>query len=199
MERIAQLLQARPKHSLADLREIQADQLSLAGSEAAAVSSARRSSTHPLAAAAQAAARGLRRHDGGRQGRAADLLGLGAPARREGVFADEVGPAGLALGAGSFRDAHRGRARAQRRLVVRRQARPPPSRPATQQIDAAFTRALDELQAAQGADVAALALGPRSTSRARSIGRSAASRRWRGGSSCARRSAATPTPSTSRA
>ncbi|MEO7007897.1 MAG: penicillin acylase family protein [Caldimonas sp.] len=153
-DRIAQLLEARPKHTLESLHAIQADQLSLAAVKLLPYLR-RAKSAHPLAAAAQArlaAFNGTMAADG-----AAPLI-LWAWTRHltEDIFADELGPALWhgSFGSRSYRDALEG-------VLARDDAwwcddkKTAAAETCAQQIDAAFTQALDELQAAQGGDVAA--------------------------------------------
>jgi len=152
MQRIEQLLAARPKHSLASLREMQGDVMSAATVRLLPfIRSAK--SAHPLAAAAQQQLAGF---DGTMAvDRAAPLI-FWAWARQltQGVFADELGVKGWERNSGrNFRDALEG--------VLERQdawwcddKTTPDAETCQQQVDAAFTRALDELQARHGADVA---------------------------------------------
>ncbi|HEX7438953.1 MAG TPA: penicillin acylase family protein, partial [Caldimonas sp.] len=153
-QRIEQLLAERPKHDLESLRAIQSDQLSLAAAKLLPFIRKARSS-HPLAAAAQAR---LAAFDGTMAADGAAPLILWAWTRHltEGIFADELGPAMWrgTLGNRSFRDALEG-------VLERDDAwwcddkTTAAVESCAQQIDAAFTKALDELQAAQGGDVAA--------------------------------------------
>ena len=150
-QRIEQLLNARPRHTLASLREIQADALSLATARLLPFIRKARSA-HALAAAAQAQLAGL---DAATMAgdRAAPLV-FWAWVRQlsQAVFADDLGPAIWAQGSRSYRDALEG--------VLERDdtswcddRTTPAIETCQQQIDAAFTRALDELQAAYGPDV----------------------------------------------
>ena len=153
MQRIEQLLEARPKHSIASLREIQGDVLSLATLKLLpSLQEAR--SAHPLAAAAQ---QKLAAFDGRMAaGEAAPLI-FWAWVRQltPAVFADEVGTAiwSRSFGGRSYREALEG-------VLERDDAwwcddkSTAAVETCAMQIDAAFTRALDELQAAHGADVA---------------------------------------------
>ncbi|MDQ6680823.1 MAG: penicillin acylase family protein [Pseudomonadota bacterium] len=151
MERISQLLEARPKHSIESLREIQADQLSLATVKLLPYLRAAKSS-HSLSAAAQAR---LASFDGRMAADGAAPLIFWAWTRHltEAVFADDVG-AGIWRSGRGFRDALEG--------VLERNdgwwcddKTTAAVETCAQQIDAAFTKALDELQAAQGSDVSA--------------------------------------------
>lgn len=152
-QRIEQMLGAKPKHSLDDLRAIQADQVSLA--VPALLPWLRQAkSAHPLAAEAQ---REL-----------ADFDGLMSPDRaapliywawfRElvtGVFRDEMGTAVFEreLGKRSFRDAIEG-------VLSRDDAwwcddkTTPATESCQQQVDVALTRALDDLSSRHGKDIA---------------------------------------------
>lgn len=151
-DRIVELLAARPKHDLASLRAIQADEYSGATARLLPVIRGARS-THPLAWAAQrelAAAGAIMSAD-----KAGPLI-FWAWARRltEAVFADEVGPAlfEAQLGSRNFREALEG--------VLQRHDGWWCDNKATletetceAQVDRAFTQALDELQARHGNDV----------------------------------------------
>ncbi len=154
MQRIEQLLAAKPAHSLDSLREIQADVLSLATLRLLPVIR-KAQSPHPLAAAAQ---RELAAFDGTMAADRAAPLIFWAWARQLtlAVFGDELGQPMLdrTLGGRSFRDALEG--------VLERNdgfwcdnKTTPATETCAQQIDAAFTHALDELQAVHGADVSA--------------------------------------------
>lgn len=154
MQRIEQLLAARPRHSIESLRAIQGDQMSLAGAKLLPFIRQAKSA-HPLAAAARAE---LAAFDGTMAADRAAPLILWAWTRHltEGIFADDLGPAlwRSSLGGRSYRDALEG--------VLERSdgywcddKTTAVVETCAQQIDAAFTRALDELQAAQGSDVAA--------------------------------------------
>ncbi len=151
-DRIAALLEARPQHDIASLRAIQADQLSLASVRLLPFIAQARS-THPLAAAAQAQ---LAAFDGTMAADRAAPLIVWAWARQlaEAIFADDLGPALWAASSRSYRDALEG--------VLDRHdeswcddRRTAAVETCAQQIDAAFDRALDEIKAAQGSDVAA--------------------------------------------
>jgi penicillin G amidase len=153
MQRIEQLLAARPKHDIASLRAMQADELSLATLRLLPYLRKARS-THPLAPAAMQALAGF---DGRMAAdRAAPLIFWAwvhqlTPA----IFADEVGATNWrrAFGGRTFREALDG-------VLERDDAwwcddkTSAAVESCTMQIDAALTRALDELQAAHGADVA---------------------------------------------
>lgn len=153
-DRIVALLSATPKHDLASLRAIQADEFSLATAKLLPAIRAARSD-HPLAVAAQkqlAAFDGTMAPD-----RAAPLI-FWAWARHltEAVFADEVGPElfEVQLGSRNFREALEG-------VLQRRDAwwcddkRTPAAETCAQLADRSFGAALDELQARHGADVSA--------------------------------------------
>jgi penicillin amidase len=154
MDRIAQLLEARPKHTLQSLRDIQADQLSLAAQKLLPFLRRARSE-HALAAAAQTR---LGAFDGTMAADQAAPLIFWAWTRHltEGVFADELGPAmwRASFAGRSYRDALEG-------VLARDDGwwcddkSTPAVETCAQQVDRAFTRALAELEAAHGADVAA--------------------------------------------
>ena len=152
MQRIEQLLAATPKHSLQSLRAMQADLTSIATVRLLPFIRKAQSS-HPLAVAAQ---QQLAAFDGTMAADRAAPLIFWAWTRQltQGVFADELGPKlwERLFGGRSFRDALEG--------VLERNdgwwcddKATPAAESCQQQIDAAFTRALDELQAKQGADV----------------------------------------------
>jgi penicillin amidase len=152
-ERIEQLLAATPRHSLDSLRSIQSDLFS-AGVMRLMPMLRKAQSTHPLAQAAQAELAGF---DGQMAAHKAAPLIAWAWARQltQAIFHDEIsGPLyDKQIGTRSFREALEG--------VLDRSDNwwcDDKATPATEtcdaQIDAAFTRALDELQVAQGADVA---------------------------------------------
>ncbi len=153
MQRIEQLLQARPRHSIDSLRDMQADSLSLATLRLLPFLQ-RAQSAHPLAAVAKKA---LAAFDGRMAADQAAPLIFWAWVRQltPAVFADEVGAANWArtFGGRSFREALE--------AVLERNdpwwcddKTTAVVETCAQQIDAAFTRALDELQAAHGADLA---------------------------------------------
>lgn len=154
-QRIEELLAAKPKHSLASLREIQADQVSLGTRKLLPVLRSA-VSNHPLAAAAQ---KELTSFDGTMAADKAAPLIAWAWARQltQGLFRDEIG-SGLydkQIVTRIFREALEG-------VLERRDAwwcddktTPAVQETCEQQINEAFTRALDELQASQGPDVAA--------------------------------------------
>lgn len=152
MQRIEQLLSARPVHSIDSLRAIQGDVVSLATLRLLPFLRAARSD-HPLAGAAQAELAGF---DGTMAADRAAPLIFWAWSRQltQGVFADDIGQALMtrSLGGRSFRDALEG-------VLERNDAfwcddkATPAAESCSGQIDAAFTRALDELQAGHGADV----------------------------------------------
>lgn len=146
-QRIEQLLQATAKHDLASLRAIQADQLSL-GTLKLLPYLQKAKSSHPLAAAAQAQLQGF---DGvlGADHVAPTLLWAWSRQLTLGLFTDRVGGEAAMqklLGARSFRDALEG--------VLERNDAWWCKTDCPSQIDAAFTRALDELQTRLGSDVA---------------------------------------------
>jgi penicillin amidase len=151
-QRIEQLISAKAQHGVDSVREMQADVVSLATRRLLPFLQKARSS-HPLAAAAQeqlAAFDGTMAAD-----RAAPLI-FWAWARHlsQGLFADDLGAPMWERSGRSFRDAVEA-------VLERNDASwcddrsTPAAESCEQQVDAAFTRALDELQAAQGGDVAA--------------------------------------------
>ncbi|WOB10486.1 penicillin acylase family protein [Piscinibacter gummiphilus] len=151
-QRIEQLLNAKPKHSLASLQAMQADLVSL-GTQRLLPFLRKAQSQHALAGAAQ---KELASFDGTMAADKAAPLIAWAWARQltVGIFRDEVGAAQFdkLIATRSFREALEG-------ALDRNDAwwcddKGTPAQESCQdQIDAAFTRALDELQAAQGADV----------------------------------------------
>lgn len=152
-QRIEQLLQARPRHDLASLRAIQADELSLAALKLLPVLQGAQSG-RALAAAARQALVGFDGHMAA--DRAAPLI-VWAWTRQltRRLFADELGPVfERSFGGRSYREALEG-------VMARQDAwwcddkRTPDAETCAQQVDAAFTDALDELQTAQGSDVSA--------------------------------------------
>jgi len=154
-QRIDELLNARPTHDIASLAAMHGDVVSL-GTRRLLPFIRKAQSTHPLAAAAQAQ---LKDFDGTMAPQRAAPLIVWAWARQltRAVFADDLGGDeryDRLVGGRSFRDALEG--------VLERDdaswcddSRTPQKETCTQQIDAAFTRALDELQATQGADPSA--------------------------------------------
>ena len=152
-QRIEQLIAATPWHDLASMRAMQADELSLATLRLLPVLQRVRS-THPLAAAAQQELAGF---DGTMSADRAAPLIFWAWVRQltQGLLADELGEALWERYAGrNFRDAVE-------EVLDRQDAwwcddkRTDPLESCAQQVDAAYTRALDELQAAHGPEVAA--------------------------------------------
>lgn len=151
-QRIEQLLQARPKHNIDSLRAIQADLVS-AGTLRLMPFLSKAQSPHPLAAAAQKELAGF---DGTMAADKAAPLIAWAWARQltVGVFRDELGGPlfDRLLAARHFREGLEG-------VLERRDGwwcddkESPAQETCDDQVNAAFTRALDELQALQGADV----------------------------------------------
>jgi penicillin amidase len=150
-QRIEQMLQARPKHSIDDLRVMQADVKSLAVASVLPWLQ-RAKSEHPLAVAAKAALDGF---DGTMAPERAAPLILWAWQRHltQLVFADELGPVYERLIATrTLRDALDG-------VLARNDAwwcddkSTPAAESCGQLNDRAFGLALDELRAAQGDDV----------------------------------------------
>lgn len=154
MQRIEQLIDAKPKHGVDSLRDIQADVLSLATKRLLPVLG-RAQSTHPLFAAARERLQGF---DGTMAADQAAPLIFYAWVRQlsDAVFADEVGdkPWQAARRSRTFRDALEG-------VLERDDAwwcddkTTAEAESCQQQVDAAMTRALDELQARHGGDVSA--------------------------------------------
>ncbi|MET0334314.1 MAG: penicillin acylase family protein [Rhizobacter sp.] len=151
-QRIEQMLNAKPKHSLESLRTMQADVLSL-GTLKLMPHLLKAKSSHALAAAAQKELAGF---DGTMTADNAAPLIAWAWARQLtlGIFRDEVGAAlyDRMIATRSFREGLEG-------VLERNDAwwcddKDTPAQESCQdQIDAAFTRSLDELQALQGADI----------------------------------------------
>lgn len=152
--RIEQLLDAKPRHSLDDLRAVQADQLSLAAARLLPTLAAV-SSSHPLAAAAKAQLKGFNGQMAA--DRAAPLI-FWAWQRQlsQRVLADETGQDlyDRLLGQRGYFDAIE-------RIMARGDAwwcddkTTPATETCPQQAQAAFDAALDELQTLQGPDPAA--------------------------------------------
>ncbi len=153
-QRVEQMLQAQPKHSLDSLREMHADELSLAAQKLLPWL-AKAKSQHPLAPAAMQQLQGF---DGRMAANRAAPLIYWAWVRQltSGVFADEVGAGDFftrTLGTRSFRDGLEA-------VLERGDAwwcddkATPAAETCAMQNDAAFTRALDELQTRFGADPA---------------------------------------------
>ncbi len=152
LQRIEQMLGARPLHDLNSLRDMQADVISLATTRLLPFIR-KANSAHPLAAAAQQQFVGF---DGTMAADKAAPLIFWAWARQlaQGLFADEMGADLWQRSGRSYRDAMEG-------VLERDDAwwcddkSTPAVETCAQQVDAAFTRALDELQAVHGPDVAA--------------------------------------------
>jgi penicillin G amidase len=151
-QRIEELLTATPRHSMASLSAMHADVVSLATRRLLPfVQKAK--SPHALAAAAQKQLAGF---DGTMSADRAAPLIFWAWTRQlaQGLFADEIGNPLYDRSGRSYRDAMES-------VLERNDAwwcddkTTTPAETCEQQIDAAFTRALDELQAAHGADAAA--------------------------------------------
>lgn len=151
-QRIERLLAARPLHSVESLASIQADVLSTA-TQRLLPFLRRATSSHPLAAAAQ---RELEGFEGTMSAERAAPLIFTAWVRHltRAVFADDLGEALFdeQIGKRSFREALEG--------VLERNdtswcddVDTPAVESCDQQVDAALTRALDELQQTQGRDV----------------------------------------------
>jgi penicillin amidase len=152
-QRIEQLLAGQPRHDVASMRRIQSDVVSLATQRLLPFLQ-KAHSDHPLAAAAQ---RELAGFDGTMAADKAAPLIFWAWARQlaQGLFADELGEALWERSGRSYRDA-------MERVLERNdgwwcddKTTAAVVETCAQQVDQAFTRALDELQALQGKDVAA--------------------------------------------
>ncbi len=152
-QRIEQLLDAKPKHSAAELRAMHGDVTSLAAPPALAWLR-KASSTHALATAAQKQLEGF---EGQMAADKAAPLIYWAWQRNLAklILGDELGVlSDRALGSRTFNDTIEA-------VLVRNDAywcddkRTPAPETCAQQVDAAFTAALDELQALQGPDPAA--------------------------------------------
>ncbi|MBP6543836.1 MAG: penicillin acylase family protein [Piscinibacter sp.] len=152
MQRIEQMLQAKPKHSIDDLRDMHGDVLSLATVRLLPVLRLARSE-HPLAAAAQ---RELADFDGRMVGDKAAALIFWAWARQlsQGVFADEMGAESWSAGSRAYRDALEAVMEGNGAWWCDDKSTPA-EETCAQQNAAALTRALDELQQLQGPDPAA--------------------------------------------
>jgi len=152
-QRIEQLLRARPRHSIDDLAAMQADQLSLAA-QALLPWLQRAESAHPLAAAARSQLQGF---DGRMAADRAAPLIFWAWQRQlaRGIFMDDTGAElwDRSLATRSFQDALED-------VLVRDDTSwcddrdTPAVETCAVQNGAALTRALDELQARFGSDVA---------------------------------------------
>lgn len=150
-QRIEQLLEASPKHDLASLRRIQGDELSLAALKLLPVLQKAQSS-HPLAAEAQQALAGF---DGRMAADKPAPLILWAWTRHltRRLFADELGPVfERSFGGRSYREALEGALERQDPWWCDDKATAE-AETCAEQVDAALTDALDELQAAQGKQV----------------------------------------------
>lgn len=155
-QRIEQLLAARPKHDTDSLRTMQADQYSAATVRLLPFLRRARSN-HPLAEAAQ---RELAAFDGVMAADKAAPLITWAWARQLtiGVFRDEIGEALFDKqfsASRSFREALEGVLERGDAWWCDDKATPGAQESCAEQSDAAFTRALQELQAAHGGDVSA--------------------------------------------
>lgn len=150
MQRIEQMLEARPQHSLQNLRDMHADVVSLATPRLLPYLQKAKSG-HALAEAAREQLKGF---DGTMAADRAAPLIFWAWTRQlsEGLFADEMGAALWGKSSRSYRGALEN-------VLERNDAwwcddkSTPAAETCEQQADAAFTRTLDELQAAQGSDV----------------------------------------------
>jgi len=150
-QRIEQVLQSRPKHTIDDLAALQADVKSLAA-PVILPWLLKAQSAHALASAAKQQLQGF---DGTMAADRAAPLIFWAWLRQlsQGVFEDDLGPDVWNRSSRSFRDALEG--------VLERDdtswcddRRTPAVETCAMQNDAAFTRALGELQARHGSDIA---------------------------------------------
>lgn len=153
-QRIEQMLESRPKHSLQDLRDMHADVKSLAADPLLPFLK-RASSTHPLAAAAQAQ---LKDFDGVMLpgSAAAAVYWVWLRQLTQAVFADDLGAEFYDRSTANrqYRDAVEAVLKGDQAAWCDDRATPT-AETCPQQVDAAFTRALDELQTLQGKDVSA--------------------------------------------
>jgi penicillin amidase len=153
-QRIVQMLQAKPRHSLADLARMHGDEVSLAAIKLMPYLQ-KVTSTHPLAAAAQ---QQLQRFDGTMAADRAAPLILWAWTRHltQRIFADDLGPVyDRVIGGRSFRDALEGVLERDDAGWCDDKTTPAVAETCIQQMALAFDAALDELKASQGADPAA--------------------------------------------
>ena len=151
-QRIEQLLAAKPRLSLDDLAAMQADVKSLAALEMLPWLQ-RATSAHPLAAAAKKALEGF---DGTMAAAQAAPLILWAWQHHlvQQIFADEMGAVyERAIASRTLRDALQGVLERNDTWWCDDKTTPDVVETCAQQIDKAFTAALDELQAMQGGDV----------------------------------------------
>jgi penicillin G amidase len=152
-QRIEQMLNAKPKHSMDDMRSMQSDVVSLA-TKRLLLFAVKAKSSHPLAAAAVAQ---LSAFDGTMAADKAAPLIFYAWVRHltKGVFADELGPVmwERTVGVRSYRDALEGVLERNDAWWCDDKTTPNVKETCDQQIDKAFTAALDELQAQHGTDV----------------------------------------------
>ncbi|HEX6364314.1 MAG TPA: penicillin acylase family protein, partial [Albitalea sp.] len=162
-QRIESLLAARPRHDLAGLRRMQADVVSLATRRLLPFLQ-RAASEHRLARDAR---RELARFDGTMAAERAAPLVFWAWSRHlaEGLFADELGPELWQRTGRTFRDA-------MERVLEHDDGwwcddkTTPGTEGCAQQVDRAFTKALEELEASHGPDVAAWQWGRAHVARA---------------------------------
>lgn len=152
-QRIEALLEAKPKHDLASLAAMQADQRSLGAEPLLPALKAARSK-HPLFAQAQALLQGFDGHMDAKHAAPA-VFWVWVRHLTEAVFADELGQPLFArtLATRSLRDALHHAMQAQDARWCD-DTRTPALESCAQQADAALGRTLDELQASLGADPA---------------------------------------------
>jgi penicillin amidase len=150
-QRIEQLLASKPQHSLDGLREMQGDEVSLATRRLLPYLQ-RAKSSHALATAARQQLAGF---DGTMAAERAAPLIFWAWTRQlaQGLFADEIGEPHWERSGRHFRDAIEAVLEGNSAWWCDDKTSPA-AETCEQQVDAAFTRALDELQASHGSDVA---------------------------------------------
>ena len=153
MQRIEQMLNAKPKHSLNDMRSMQSDVVSLATKRLLPFALKAKSS-HALAAAAMAQ---LTAFDGTMRGDQAAPLIFYAWTRQltKLIFADELGPVmwERTVGGRSYRDALEGVLERKDAWWCDDKTTSAVVETCDQQINTAFTLAMEELQAQHGTDV----------------------------------------------
>jgi penicillin amidase len=151
MQRIEQMLKAKPQHNLDSLRDMQADVMSLATPKMLPYLQKAKSS-HALAAAAQEQLAGF---DGTMAADKAAPLILWSWTRHlaQLIFADEVGDKLYERSGRSYRDALEGVLERKDAWWCDNKDTKDVVETCDQMIDLAFTKALEEIQAQQGADV----------------------------------------------
>jgi penicillin G amidase len=151
MQRIEQMLKAKPQHNIDSLRDMQADVLSLATPKVLPYLQKAKSS-HALAAAAQEQ---LAKFDGTMAADKAAPLIFWSWTRHlaQLIFADEVGDKLYERSGRSYRDALEGVLERKDAWWCDNKDTKDVVETCDQMIDLAFTKALEEIQAQQGADV----------------------------------------------